>query len=98
MVCDLGREIRQEMLLEIARREAKAATKGENPAKEDPIGLVVKSAQIVLNDHKNEEHYRAMREGRTMINKRFDPSRDQGRGRDDASKNNKGPVKWQDTT
>ena len=58
---------------EISRREARAAAKGKDIAREDPLGLLDSAVATVLNDEQNSEICKAINEGRAFTFKKFDP-------------------------
>ena len=74
-VCDLSKDIKMQMELKLAMLEAKSAAKGNDIAiaKDDPIGLIFKAANIVLTDEENEEMIKACESGKAFMAGGFDP-------------------------
>ena len=70
-----------QLQLRISILESKAAAMGENPAKDDPIGLVTQAAGVVLEDEQNKQAIKAIEAGRAFfVNGRFDPDRNKRNG------------------
>ena len=95
-VGNLSREIKISLDLKIATLEARAAAKGRDAAKDDPVGLVTKAATTVLNDIENEAMTKAIESGRAYVaSSGFDPRRAPG-GQTWATNSGGGggPEKW----
>lgn len=81
LITNLSTDLKMQLQLRISILESKAAAMGENPAKDDPIGLVTQAAGVVLEDEQNEQAIKAIEEGRAFfVNGRFDPDRNKRNG------------------
>ena len=90
LVCNISDKIATAMLLNISMIEAKALSRGKNPARDDPIGLVTQAAMTVLGDEQNVTEVATYNSGRAFYSngQRFDPIRDK-------QNNNSGGQTWQ---
>ena len=91
-VGNLGKDVKIALDLKISTLEARAAHKGKDLYKEDPIGTVVKAATSVINDIENEAMTAAIESGRAYTAGAFDPRR--APGGQTWAMNAGGPEKW----
>ena len=102
LVMNISRNVRSEMTITLATLESKAAAKGRDPAKDEPIELITQAASLVLDDMQNEETQKNIEDGRAFAaGGRFDPLRSKRErdvrppGGQTWASNYRGPTDWQ---
>jgi len=98
MLNRISTDVRLRLQSEISERVSKAATKGNDIQKEDPLGLLNSAASTVLNDLHNEAITQGMSQGRAFTAQgTFDARKTPERPTGGQTWSSGPPTKWIDT-